>query len=283
MLVTFGACSFGAISILVEVATRAGEPLLGVLTWRYVLAAGVLLLFLLRSGKRPDGRGFRIMMTAGLMQALIAVVSLSALRYISAATLAFLFYTYPAMVAVLARVRHSEPLTPPRLVALALSLGGIFVMIGAPGGSMHPLGLVLALASAVMYAVYIPLLSTIQRELSPLATALYMATGAAIFLGVAGLYEGELVVRSGVAWSSILTLAVVCTAVAFLAFLNGLRVLGPVRTAIISTVEPFFTAVLGAWFLNQPMTISVVAGGALIAAAVVLLQLRPANGRTVGA
>jgi len=279
--VAIAACSFGTISILVAIATNAGAPLLGVLTWRYVLAAIVLLVVLLRSGRRPDGRGFRVMMTAGLMQSLIAVLSLSALRYISAATLAFLFYTYPAFVAVLARIRHSEPLAPPRLIALGLSLAGIFVMIGAPGGAaLHPAGIALALISALLYAVYIPMIAAMQRELTPVATAMYMTAGAAVFLGVAGLSQGDLALTyAPVAWWSIIALALLCTATAFLLFLQGLDVLGPVRTAIVSTVEPFFTAVLAASFLSQPMTTSTFIGGVLIAAAVILLQLRSANGK----
>ena len=48
------------------------------------------------------------------------------------------------------------------------------------------------------------------------------------------------------------------------------------RTAIVSTVEPFFTAVLGAATLGQPFGVGTVAGGVLIAAAVLLLQ-RPAR------
>jgi drug/metabolite transporter (DMT)-like permease len=50
-------------------------------------------------------------------------------------------------------------------------------------------------------------------------------------------------------------------------------VLGPVRTSIIATIEPFFTAVLGAILLDQALTRSIFAGGALIAGAVLLLQL----------
>jgi drug/metabolite transporter (DMT)-like permease len=84
------------------------------------------------------------------------------------------------------------------------------------------------------------------------------------------------------AWWSVLALAFLCTAGAFLVFLRGLNVLGPVRTAIVSTIEPFFTAILGALFLSQPMTPTVLAGGALIAIAVVLLQ-RGANGSTATA
>jgi drug/metabolite transporter (DMT)-like permease len=49
-------------------------------------------------------------------------------------------------------------------------------------------------------------------------------------------------------------------------------VLGPVRTAIVSTAEPFFTAALAAVVLAEPLTVRTGLGGVLIAAAVVLLQ-----------
>ena len=77
------------------------------------------------------------------------------------------------------------------------------------------------------------------------------------------------------AWAAVGTLAVVSTAVAFVVFLRGLRTLGAVRTAIVSTVEPFWTTLLAAATLGQPLRASTVAGGALIACAVLLLQRRP--------
>jgi len=281
LFVALGACGFGAISILFKIAIDSGAHKLDVLFWRYAIAAPLLLAALLLQGGRPDRRGFRVMILAGLPQSLIALLSLQALDYISAATLAFLFYTYPAMVAILARVRHSEPMTPARLTALAISLTGIVVMVGSPGGELlHPAGVSLALVSAAMYAFYIPMVNTMQRELGPVSVAMYMSAGAAVFFGFAGAARGELMLdMPPIAWESVVALGVLCTAAAFFVFLRGLNVLGPVRTAIVSTVEPFFTAILGAVFLNQPMTPSVLAGGALIATAVVLLQ-RKTNGST---
>jgi drug/metabolite transporter (DMT)-like permease len=53
-----------------------------------------------------------------------------------------------------------------------------------------------------------------------------------------------------------------------------------VRTAIIATVEPFFTATLGVAVLGNPLNASTLVGGVLIAAAVLLIQwssTRPAS------
>ena len=281
LLVTLSAAGFAAIAIFVIFATGTGAPLLTVLSWRYIIAGVVLLGIALATGAiRGVGRDAgRIMLVGGVGQSAIAIVTLIALRYIPAATLSFLFYTYPGWVAIIARVRHSEPLTPVRLFALALSLSGIFVMVGAPGtAALHPVGVTLALSGALLYAFYVPAINKLQQSMPALATATWMSVGSAVILVAIALSRGELWFRMHeTAWYSILGLSLISTVGAFFAFLSGLRVLGPLRTAIISTVEPFFTALLGAWTLSQPLTRTTLLGGALIAAAVILLQLPTAN------
>ena len=279
LLVALSACSFGMIPIFVTLATRSGTPLIDVLVGRYGLAAVLLGVIAWFGGTRTLRReGLRIVTILGILQALIAYTSLIALQYISAATLSFLFYTYPAWVAVIARVRHSEPFTRLRLFALGLSLAGVVVMVGSPppsASSLHPHGVLLALGSAMIYAAYVPLLAELQRGFSPPTIAAYMASGAAAVFLLAKVMSGSMAFHmTSVAIRSVLGLAIISTTIAFMLFLRGLRQLGPVRTAIISTIEPFCTALLGAWFLGQPLTRTTLIGGAFVAAAVVLLQLR---------
>jgi len=253
---------------------------LSVLLWRYAIAALLLAGAAWLAGvRRPTPRAWRIIVIAGLMQAVIAGLSMTALRYIPAGTLGFLFYTYPAWVALIARVLHSEPLTGVRLFALGLSLAGIFAMVGTGEGmSLHPVGVALALGSALLYAAYVPMIGVMQRGLAESETSTYVSIGAAVFLAIGAIVFGQFTATMApVAWSAVLGLAIVSTLVAFLLFFRGLRVLGPVRTAIVSTVEPFFTSVLGALVLSQPFTRRALVGGSLIAVAVVLLQLRPAG------
>lgn len=283
LMVALSAAGFAAIAIFVTFATAAGAPLLAVLSWRYIIAVVVLGSVGWMSGivRRVDGPGFRVMLVGGFGQSVIAVVTLIALRYIPAATLAFLFYTYPAWVAIIARARQLEPLTPLRLFALALSLTGIFVMVGAPGAAaLHPVGVSLALIGALLYAIYVPMIGELQRGIPTVATATYMSAGAAMILALVAATRGELTFRlHSTAWLAILGLSLISTVGAFLTFLRGLRVLGAVRTAIVSTVEPFFTALLGAWLLSQPISGTTLVGGALIAGAVLLLQVpAAANG-----
>lgn len=267
------------------VAQRNGLPLIATLAWRYGIGAVVLVLLAGAARRAMIQRSAILpLIVLGSIQALVAAVSLSALRYISAATLSFLFYTYPAWLAVIAAARRTEPLTAERLLALGLALGGIAVMVGMPGpGDVHAGGVLLALGSALLYAVYVPIIETFSARDGGPAAATYAAAGAAVaFVGAAillpGFTAGLRLPGTVAAWGAVTWLAVFATAVAFLAFLRGLAVLGPLRSGIVSTIEPFVTAILAALLLAQPLTIGTLAGGACVAGAVLLLQrARPAR------
>jgi drug/metabolite transporter (DMT)-like permease len=277
LLVLFSACCFGSIPILITLAIESGARLVDVLAWRYLIAA--VLLVVVSGGiapvLAPGRRAWSVLVLAGGGQAAIAFVSLSALRYIPAATLTFLFYTYPAWVAVISALRGAERISGRRAVALGLSLAGIALMVGMPGaGGLHPVGTLLALASALLYAAYIPLIDGLGRGMPPAVTSVFATTGAGAILVAVAVAQGGLALRfAPMGWVAVLILAVLCTVLAFLAFLSGLAEIGPVRTAIVSTVEPFWTALLGSVVLGQRLGARTLLGGMLIAGAVILLQL----------
>ena len=275
-LVALSALCFGSISVLTVLLTKAGVPLLTAMAWRYVLAALLLTVFagVERLRSVPISRTIQLLLIGGVGQALITYLSLHALEYIPVGPLAFLFYTYPAWVALIAAVRGTEKLTYVRMIALTLALVGVTVMVGAPqAGKLNPIGVAFALASALLYSVYLPSLGYLQQGIPALLSTLVLVTGAAISFTLVALFAGQLYLPNGLTvWSDIFTLALVSTVIAFSTLIAGLSVLGSVRTAIIATIEPFFTAILGVTVLGNQLTVATLAGGILIASAVTLIQ-----------
>src|SRR6267154_4102208 len=275
LLIIVSALSFGSISVLTVLTTSAGVPLLTAMMWRYLLGAALLGVVapLKEIRSIPRRRIIQLMLIGGVGQALITYLSLHALEYIPVGPLAFLFYTYPAWVALLAAVRRTEKLTPVRVLALMLALTGVTIMIGAPTEKLNPVGVTLALASALLYSAYLPALAHVQENIPALLSAFLLIVGAAISFVIAALFAGELFVPRGTAvWSNIFMLSLVSTVIAFSSLIRGLSVLGPVRTAIIATVEPFFTAILGALVLANQFGVATLIGGILIAAAVLVIE-----------
>jgi len=275
LLIVLSALSFGSISVLTVLVTAAGVPLLTAMAWRYLLGAAFLGVAARPRQLRsvPRQRVVQLLVIGGCGQALITYLSLYALEYIPVGPLAFLFYTYPAWVALIAAIRRTEKLTAVRITALMLALAGVTIMVGAPTEKLHPIGVFLALVSALLYSAYLPALKHVQEGIPAVVATFLLITGAATAFVTAALLTGELFVPAGIAvWSEILVLAVVSTAIAFLTLIKGLAVLGPVRTAIVATVEPFFTATLGVLVLGNQLSVSTLVGGILIAAAVLVIQ-----------
>jgi drug/metabolite transporter (DMT)-like permease len=275
LLIILSALGFGSISVLTVLITSAGVPLLTAMAWRYLLAAILLGVVARPSRIRsiPKQRIAQLLLIGGCGQALITYLSLYALEYIPVGPLAFLFYTYPAWVALLAAIRKTEKLTPIRLVALTMALVGVMIMVGAPTEQLNPIGVMLALGSALLYSAYLPTLEHVQEGVPALVATFLLVTGAAVTFVIAALLKGELFVPVGIAvWLQIFLLIFLSTVIAFFALIKGLAVLGPVRTAIVATVEPFFTAILGLLVLKSQLSAATLIGGILIAGAILLIQ-----------
>jgi drug/metabolite transporter (DMT)-like permease len=276
------ACGFAAVSTLSSIATGAGVALMVVLMWRYVIGAVVMVTYVSTQNfpRMPWRETVRFIILGGGGQALLVALALSSVPYLGVATTAFLFYTYPAWVTLVQTIRGAERLTWRRVIALALSFGGIVVIVGAPfaGGAPTALpatGIALALGAAAVYGMYIPLMQWMQKSHPVSVTSAYAKIGSAFCFLMLALKDQTLTANmSSTAWMAIVALALFSTVLPSVFFLMGLMRLGPVRTAIVSTVEPFLTAVLGAVVLRQAVTMNALAGGAMIVAAVVVLQFR---------
>lgn len=275
-MIVVAASAYGSLSIVTTLADRIGIGLLALMAWRYALAAPML--FTLGGARAvwsvAPGRALALLAVGGGGQAAVTYLSLSALEWLPAASLGFLFYTYPAWVAILAAVLGLERLTSVRVAALALALLGITMMVGAPWDLALPLpGVLRALGAAVVYAAYIPTLQRLRGPLDPAVASAWLILGAAIIFVAAAWHQGSLLLPTSAAgWGLVLWVSGYCTVVAFLTFLRGLEVLGPVRSAILSTTEPFFTAVLALLILAQPLGVSTLLGGGCIVGAIVMLE-----------
>jgi drug/metabolite transporter (DMT)-like permease len=281
LLVLLSAACFGTTLIFTQRALDGGAQLPSLLAYRYVMGAALLLM--LAGGPGPvlgvGSRKWPLLLLGGSAQASIAALSAFAITLIPPASVAFLFYTYPTWVAVLAIIRRTEPVDTNKALALVLSLAGIVTIVGNPFATqLNPVGIGLSLLCALVYALLIPWLGTMQAGLKPASAMTWIAGGAAVWFVI-----GALVLRAplGAPSSALLLnaafLAIFPTAIAFVAFVRGLSELGPVRTSIVSTVEPFWTALLAGLWLGQAVGPRTWIGGAMIAAAMVVLQRKPAS------
>ncbi len=193
------------------------------------------------------------------------------------------FYTYPAMVAIVAIVIERRRPERLELVALGLALGGMILVVAGqlePGAGLviDGLGLGLALLAAVAQTVYI----TTSRGYAAIPTEqaapilLWVAVLAFVVIAVlSGSVDslGE-PFRSPAAWPYLLVAGLLGAGLPSLLFLVAIRLIGPVRTGILAMLEPVTGTVLAAVILGETLGPIQLLGGALVIAAGVILQAR---------
>lgn len=194
---------------------------------------------------------------------------------VSSSLTGLLIGAVPLCGVLLARVAGShEQFTGRRLAGLLIGFMGVAAVVGFNVSARDMGGIAALLVVAVGYAAG-PMI--ISRRLQNLpgegVVAFSLVVPAIIYapLGIAQLPGGGLSAKVILA---IVLLGVVCTATAFLVFFALIAEAGPVRATFITYVNPAVALTVGALILNEPITISELAGFVLIIAGLFLATRR---------
>jgi drug/metabolite transporter, DME family len=297
LTVVVAASGFGLLGPLARFAYDAGFDPLSFVAWRAafgLLCVLAVIAFRARRGVRlVDPRRLPTSDQLGLVAICASAIGLNVAMFfafdlttIAIALLAF--YTYPALVAVVAVALGHERLDGTRIAALALALAGmVLVVVGGLAGStvtIHPLGVLLGLVAAAWQVVFV----TVSRgrfTTVPAEQAMAWAIGAtALACALATLLAGG---PLGVALTDPGALAIVAFTGVFAAgipsilFLTGIRAIGGTRAGILMLFEPLVGVTLAALLLHEALTPVQVVGGIGILAAAILLQRGAPAGETL--
>ena len=150
------------------------------------------------------------------------------------------------------------------LLGLLVGLAGVVAIVGGDFTASDATALLEVGVVVVGYAVGPAILS---RRLGGLPSVGVMALSLALCALVYAPFaasEWPSVLPSAKALASVGTLAVVCTAAAFLLFAALIDEIGPVRATVITYVNPAVAAVLGVVVLGETFTVGMAAGFALV-------------------
>lgn len=305
-LVLVSACAFGSGALFAKPAYAAGVDWHVLSSWRFLFGASLAWLWLLawpanRQALRSlDQRLVAVSLALGVLYVGNSATYFAGLETVDASLAALIVYVYPALVAVLT-LRFGRRLQGARAWgALGLALVGVVLAVGGIDTTDAPPieGLLLIVASPVIYAVWIVLAARLSGErkaagdedpaggdragaAASAATALMM-TATATTYWISAIAIGRPVWPSEVpagAWFGLVGVGVVSTFVAIQAFYAGAQRVGAAQAALVSTIEPVWTISLAALLLGESLQPVQLAGGALILLGVILAQTGPQGSR----
>jgi drug/metabolite transporter (DMT)-like permease len=271
LLVILSAASFGTMAVLAPVAYRAGTNPITLLFMRFAIAGSVMAVVMgARGVVLPRGKHLlSLVLMGGLVYVTQSLVYFTALTIASPSLVALLLYLYPVLVATLAAVLLKEPITKPKLIALALALLGMVLTIG-PEGRGGYLGVLLALSAALIYSIYIIAGDRVLKQVSPIAATTVIMMAAGVVYGGIVAIQGFKSPSAPVGWVAIAATALF-SIIAIGAFMAGIKRVGSTNAAVLSTVEPVVVVLLAALLLGEAVEPLRLVGGLLILLTVAFL------------
>ena len=262
--------------LLIRVAVREVTPATLVFLRTGISTLILLPLAVHRDELRPILARWRLVAVFAVIEIAVPWVLLSsAERRVSSSLAALLIAATPFVGVALALASGMERFDTRRLAGLGVGLVGVAAIVGLDLGHTSGVGLVEMAGVVVCYATGPWLLARYLSELPSLGViASSLALAALIYAPIAA-FQLPSSLPSGRVIASIATLALVCTALAFVLFFELIAEGGPVRSNLITYVNPAVAAILGVLVLDERFTVGMGVGFVLVLAGSVL-----AAGRT---
>jgi drug/metabolite transporter (DMT)-like permease len=174
-----------------------------------------------------------------------------------------------------------EKITLPRIAGLVVGFIGIIVLVSRdlrPEGLQADVwGQLAVLAASISYAMALTFSRRFLRNQPPvLQSFMVLLVGDALVWLAAPLIQRPLALPgSPTSWFAILWLGLLGSCLAYLLFFWLINAWGPTRASMVTYVFPVVGLVLGIVFLRESADWRLLAGSALIVAAILVVNLRP--------
>ena len=179
----------------------------------------------------------------------------------------------PVFIMVFAALILKEKLTWAKAASVAVSLAGVYCVVGGTGGAFQPLGIAFAVLAMLTWALMSVLMRRMAQKYNPLRITLY---GLALGLLMASPFvAASAAAAPPIPWSAglilgLLFLGLVGTVLGHICWNRALSLLEAGSCCLFYPVMPLTSVLGGVLLLHEPVGPGLIAGAALIASGVVL-------------
>jgi drug/metabolite transporter (DMT)-like permease len=283
-LAALGAFAFSGKAIIVKLAYRYGVDPVTLIMLRMLFALPVfaLMAWWASRGKPPLSRQdwWGVLGLGVVGYYLSSYLDFAGLQYISASLERLILYLNPTLVLLLGWLLYRRRATRRQVMGMSISYAGVVLVFGHEitlQGKDAAWGALLIFLSAATYAMYLVYSGELVKRLGALRLVGLASTVACLccilqFVLLRPLsLEG---IAPQVMWLSLLN-ASACTVAPVLMVMMAIERIGPGLTAQTGMIGPMATITMGVLILDEPFTLWVAAGTALVLAGIYIFTRAP--------
>ncbi len=274
--IAIASIAFGIMPILAKLAYKGGANPINTLALRFTFASIILFLYIKtkKLSLKVSKEQIKLILFMGVIgYSMTSILLFIAYNYIDVGIAGMILHTYPLMVMILSIIIYKEKFKLKKFLYLMVTTIGVFIMLDIKVGSINTIGVVLVLLSALCYAIYVLGASNDKvKNIDSYVMTFYISIISAIVGSTTGIVTNSFnnpINFYGII--SILLIAFISTVVALMAFLKGVKLIGPTNSAIFSALEPIVSLVLGVIILGESISFKIIIGSTIIILAMIEL------------
>lgn len=187
--------------------------------------------------------------------------------FLTAGTAGILNATAPIFAAIIAWAWLGERLTLNKAAGLLVGILGVWLLVrDKVGASMEDttLAVIAALGGSFLYGIGGNFTRRYASHIKPLAVAAGSQVGATLVLLPVAILTWPQDPISMTGWAAAIIMGLFSTALAYILYFRLIANTGPTNAIMVTYLIPIFAMVLGAVFIDEPITVSMVVGCAVI-------------------
>lgn len=277
----FAAIIFGATPALGKITYTMGNNGIQLAFLRHLFVLPIFLFVILykkESFAITKQQGIDLLKIGLIGNALTIGMLYTSYTYIGVGSATVLHFLYPMFVCLLNFLFYHQNLNKQQLLCLIFALVGIFCFIEPGASSLF--GFLLALLSGITFAYYmVGMEHSSIRKMHVSVFNFYLVLMNTIVLGLFALFTHHLTVLPFMAYFYCFIMAILTSFIGILLLQTGIIYLGASLTAILSTLEPITSVIVGVAFLHESITFFKIIGCILVLTATIVLIYTQQNSK----
>jgi drug/metabolite transporter (DMT)-like permease len=272
VIALLGVCfTWGVAFVLMKDAIEQ-QPYMDFLAVRFTLAAVAMFVFRPKISSRFEKGDIKVGLALGVILAFGYITQTIGLEMTTAATSGFLTGLYVIFTPLFAWLLFRRKISKKLALAALVSAIGLAVFSGAAATLDFQIGQLWLVACAILYGLHILLLGKYGHGRNAYRFAMVQIAAVAVVCWGFALTDGYQPPPTSDVWVAIVFTAVLSTAAAFWVQTWAQTLMDASRAALIMTSEVVFTALIAIAAGQEPITVAVTFGGALMLGAMLIAE-----------